>query len=78
MTRMTTTTLSDLKVGDRISSVGPTTHANGLVVTGEVAPIEPGSPVEGVRCGTLPGGVEAVLYVSQSDGHKIVFDRPES
>lgn len=79
MIRLTTTRLADLTFGDRILRIGSITHERKpLTVEEPLASIAPGSPVEGVRCGALPGGVEMVLYPSQCDGQQIVFERTES
>lgn len=76
MTRMTTKTLSDLNVGDRITNLGTISHERKpLVVSAPLTFLNPGSPLQGVRCGTLAGGVEMVLYPSQCDGLEIVFER---
>ena len=72
----TTTRLADLRTGDRITRLGDITYRNGgRTVTAPLAPIESGSPVIGVRCGTLAGGVEFVLYPSQVNGLDITFER---
>lgn len=76
MTRMTTKTLSDLNVGDRITNLGTISHERKpLIVSAPLTFITPGSPVRGVRCGILAGGTEMVLYPSQCDGLEIVFER---
>lgn len=78
MTRKTTTTLSDLTFGDRVLRIGTISHERKpLPVEAPLGSITPGSPVSGVRCGTLPGGVEMVLYPSQCDGQTIIFERDE-
>lgn len=75
-TTNTTRTLSDLRAGDRILSIGSINHTRQpLVADSPLGPIEPGSPVNGVRCGTLAGGVEMVLYPSQCDGQLITYER---
>lgn len=76
MSQHNTTRLADLTFGDRILRIGTISHERRpLTVEGPLAPIEPGSPVMGVRCGVLAGGTEMVLYPSQCDGQKIVFER---
>lgn len=74
--KKTTRSLSDLRPGDKVYSAGPSRWAkNPLTVTEPLGYIEPGSPVRGVRCGTLPGGVEMVLYDDQHVGEEIVYER---
>ena len=76
MNQRTTTRLEDLTFGDRILRIGSTSHERKpLTVEEPLTFITPGSPVKGVRCGTLPGGVEMVLYPSQCDGQQSVFER---
>ena len=74
--KQTTRSLSDLIPGDKVLSVGPSRwHRSPLTVTSSLGYIEPGSPVRGVRCGTLAGGVEMVLYADQHVGDEIVYER---
>lgn len=76
MSRITITRLAKIEPNDRIISIGSIDHSHKpLVAQDYLAPITPGSPVQGVRCGTLAGGVEMVLYPSQCDGQQIVVDR---
>lgn len=74
--KITVTHLTDLRRGDRITAVGAIDHSRKpLMVSDPLGPIDPGSPVVGVRCGTLAGGVEMVLYPSQCDGQRIAVER---
>lgn len=75
MSTLTTNTLSDLRPGDRVVSVAGGTYGPDWVVTAPLAPLEPGHPVQGVRCGTMAGGVERVVYPDPA-GRQIVFERP--
>lgn len=73
---ITVTRLADLRVGDRLVSIGDITYRTRPAVTAELGPIEPGSPVRGVRLGTVAGGIENVRYPSQCDGQTIRVERP--
>lgn len=69
--------LSQLRRGDRILSCGQVNYAVARVVARELAQLEPGSPVRGVRLEPpYPGTrIEWVLYPSQCDGLSIVVER---
>ena len=78
MTRLTVTHAADLQAGDRILSVGATiTYRTPREVAAPLAPIEPGSPVLGVRLvNPDPASpLELVLYPSQVDGLALVIER---
>lgn len=66
----TITRLRDLRVGDVILSLDGRPYRKPRVVTTELGPIEPGSPVVGVRLeNPNPSSeIEYVLYPSQVDG----------
>lgn len=74
MSTITVTDLADLRRGDRVLAIGSISHRNKpLEVESSLGPIA--GPVQGVRCGTLAGGVEMVLYPSQCNGQQIVVER---
>ena len=71
------TRLRDLRVGDVILSLGGRPYRKPRVVTTELGPIEPGSPVVGVRVeNPNPSSeIEYVLYPSQVDGLQMEVQR---
>jgi hypothetical protein len=71
MARITVTKLADLKEGDVLVAVEGEKRAP-LTVTSPLAPIEPGSPVEGVRFQPEGGSfIDWVYYPSQMDGQRM-------
>lgn len=74
---LTVTRLADLRFGDRVKSCDGRPYSPVRVVQYELAPIEAGSVVRGVRLEnpypTSP--VEHVWYPSQMDGHVLEVDR---
>ncbi|CEH05317.1 Protein of unknown function [Propionibacterium freudenreichii] len=76
-TTFTITRLRDLRVGDVILSLDGRPYRKPRVVTTELGPIEPGSPVVGV-CLENPNPsseIEYVLYPSQVDGLQMEVQR---
>ncbi len=76
--RLTVRQTSALRPGDRIVSVGATiTYRPARTVATALGPIEPGSPVHGVRLvNPDPDSLlELVLYPSQVDGLALVIER---
>ena len=76
--RVTITRAADLRAGDRIVSVAPTiTYRPPRTVAAPLGPIEPGSPVHGVRLVNPDptSTLELVLYPSQVDGLALVIER---
>lgn len=75
---ITVSGLSDLRRGDVLTALDGTSYRQRLVVCRELAPIEPGSPVQGVRLEnpTPESGLEWVLYPSQIDGRALEIERP--
>lgn len=73
----TITRLRDLRVGDVILSLDGRPYRKPRVVTTELGPIEPGSPVVGVRLeNPNPSSeIEYVLYPSQVDGLQMEVQR---
>ena len=73
----TITRLRDLRVGDVILSLDGRPYRKSRVVTTELGPIEPGSPVVGVRLeNPNPSSeIEYVLYLSQVDGLQMEVQR---
>ena len=73
----TITRLRDLRVGDVILSLDGRPYRKPRVVTTELGPIEPGSPVVGVRVeNSNPSSeIEYVLYPSQVDGLQMEVQR---
>jgi len=73
----TITRLRDLRVGDVILSLDGRPYRKPRVVTTELGPIEPGSPVVGVRVeNPNPSSeIEYVLYPSQVDGLQMEVQR---
>lgn len=73
----TTFTATRLRVGDVILSLGGRPYRKPRVVTTELGPIEPGSPVVGVRLeNPNPSSeIEYVLYPSQVDGLQMEVQR---
>ena len=71
------TRLRDLRVGDVILSLAGRPYRKPRVVTTELGPIEPGSPVVGVRVeNPNPSSeIEYVLYPSQVDGLQMEVQR---
>ncbi|MFK5160465.1 hypothetical protein [Propionibacterium freudenreichii] len=71
------TRLRDLRVGDVILSLDGRPYRKPRVVTTELGPIEPGSPVVGVRVeNPNPSSeIEYVLYPSQVDGLQMEVQR---
>jgi len=76
-TTFTITRLRDLRVGDVILSLDGRPYRKPRVVTTELGPIEPGSPVVGVRVeNPNPSSeIEYVLYPSQVDGLQMEVQR---
>lgn len=76
-TTFTITRLRDLLVGDVILSLDGRPYRKPRVVTTELGPIEPGSPVVGVRLeNPNPSSeIEYVLYPSQVDGLQMEVQR---
>ncbi|MDK9322188.1 hypothetical protein [Propionibacterium freudenreichii] len=76
-TTFTITRLRDLRVGDVILSLDGRPYRKPRVVTTELGPIEPGSPVVGVRLeNPNPSSeIEYVLYPSQVDGLQMEVQR---
>lgn len=77
MATLTITNLADLRVGDRPISFEGRRYNRPLTVSAELAPIEPGSPVYGVRLDAPGTDIEWVLYPAQIDGHELTIERPE-
>lgn len=77
MSTIIVTRLAELRVGDRIISRDGRAYAKPLRVTDELAPIEYGSPVIGVRVENPnpSSGIEWVLYPSQMDGRQMEVER---
>lgn len=77
MSTIIITRLADLRVGDAILSLDGTRSPRPRVVVAELGPLEPGSPVRGVRLQSPnPGsGVEYVLYPSQVAGSRLEVER---
>lgn len=73
----TVSALVDLRRGDVLTALDGKPYQQRLVVCGELAPIEPGSPVQGVRLEspTPDSGLEWVLYPSQFDGRSLEVER---
>ena len=73
----TITRLRDLRVGDVILSLDGRPYRKPRVVTTGLGPIEPGSPVVGVRVeNPNPSSeIEYVLYPSQVDGLQMEVQR---
>lgn len=73
----TITRLSELRTGDVILSLDGRPYRKPLRVTDALGPIEPGSPVKGVRVESPnpASGIEWVLYPSQLDGHRLEVER---
>jgi hypothetical protein len=77
-TTLTVHRLADLRPGDRILGYETVTYRTPRTVAASLAPIEPSSPVLGVRL-TNPNpasSIELVLYPSQMDGLAIHIERP--
>lgn len=76
-TTFTITRLRDLRVGDVILSLDGRPYRKPRVVTTELGPIEPGSPVVGVRLeNPNPSSeIEYVMYPSQVDGLQMEVQR---
>ena len=76
-TTFTITRLRDLRVGDVILSLDGRPYRKPRVVTTELGPIEPGSPVVGVRLeNPNPSSeIEYVLYPAQVDGLQMEVQR---
>lgn len=74
---VTVNRLADLRFGDRIKSWDGHAYNPPRRVMYELGPIEPGSPVQGVRLeNPNPGStLEYVLYPSQMDGRTLEVDR---
>ncbi|MDQ4504414.1 hypothetical protein [Sinomonas sp. ASV322] len=78
MQTITVHRLADLRRGDRIIGYDGHVYVGPRTVASPLGPIEPGSPVHGVRL-EAPGGqgvIERVLYPSQMDGRPIEVVRP--
>lgn len=73
--QITITKLADLRVGDRPISFNGRRYNRPLTVAAELGPIEPGSPVQGVRLDAPGAGIEWVFYPSQMDGRALVIER---
>lgn len=71
------TRLAELRIGDHITSCDGKPYRTPLHVLDELGPIEPGSPVRGVRVESPnpSSGIEWVLYPSQMDGRRMEVDR---
>jgi hypothetical protein len=71
--------LEDLRPGDQITGHGGRPCRRPLRVTAALGPIEPGSPVRGVRVESPnpASGVEWVLYPAQMDGRAMDVERPD-
>lgn len=74
---LTITRLADLRFGDRIKSWDGNTYNPPRRVMYELRPIEPGSPVQGVRLENPnpDSTLEYVLYPSQMDGRRLEVER---
>lgn len=72
--------LADLRAEDRIVARSGRRYGRPLRVLEPLGPIEPGSPVEGVRVvnPNSDSGAEWVLYPSQMDGQQLEVDRPRT
>lgn len=72
--------LADLRPRDRIVARSGQRYGKPLQVLEALGPIEPGSPVVGVRVqNPNPGSrTEWVLYPSQMDGQEMEVDRPRT
>lgn len=70
--------LADLRPQDRIVARGGRRYRRPLRVLGSLGPLEPGSPVSGVRVENPnpDSPTEWVLYPSQMDGQELEVDRP--
>lgn len=77
MQTITVHRLAELRPGDRIKSHGGRAYRKPLTVTDALGPIEPGSPVQGVRVESPnpDSGIEWVLYPSQMDGRAMEVER---
>ncbi|MGW9114501.1 hypothetical protein [Microbacterium sp. NPDC055683] len=75
--QITVTRLRDLREGDAILSLDGQPYRQPRVVTAELGPITPGSPVQGVRVeNPNPSSpIEYVLYPSQVDGRRMEVER---
>ncbi|MDN5803014.1 MAG: hypothetical protein L0H26_00245 [Microlunatus sp.] len=72
--------LADLRAEDRIVARSGQRYGKPLRVLDALGPIEPGSPIQGVRVvNPNPDSLaEWVLYPSQMDGQQLEVDRPKS
>lgn len=77
MSKIIVTRLAELRIGDRLLSFNGRPYRAPLRVTDELAPIEFGSPVRGVRVESPnpSSGIEWVLYPSQMDGRQMEVER---
>ena len=72
------TDLAKLRKGDIVLAVDGKTRQLPITVESELGPIEPGSPVNGVRFEKVrPDDIDMVFYPSQVNGLDIEIDRPE-
>lgn len=79
MTTIIVTRLSDLRPGDRLLAVNGRQRTRPLTVEAPLGPIEPGSPVDGVRFHKHnPEDIDMVFYPGQMDGSIMQIERPES
>lgn len=73
------TDLAKLRKGDIVLAVDGKRRRSPITVESELGPIEPGSPVNGVRFEKVrPDDIDMVFYPSQVNGLDIEIDRPES
>lgn len=71
--------LADLRAEDRIVARDGQRYGKPLRVLEALGPVEPGSPVQGVRVvnPNPDSPTEWVLYPSQMDGQQLEVDRPK-
>jgi len=72
--------LADLRADDRIVARSGQRYGKPLRVLQPLGPIEPNSPVQGVRVANpnTENLIEWVLYPSQMDGQQLEVDRPRT
>ncbi|MDA3145789.1 hypothetical protein JSO19_00150 [Leucobacter sp. UCMA 4100] len=76
MKEITVTQLAELRVGDVLTALDGKPYKRPLTVANSLGPIEPGSPVHGVRFVAPVGSeIEWVFYPSQIDGHTMSVSR---
>lgn len=74
------TDLAELRAGDRIVAFDAHKYKAPLIVTDELAPIEAGSPVIGVRVAPPKPDdpIEWVLYPNEYNGHELAVERGDA